>query len=610
MERPRGNTPIKGVGSKKSKKLDPVTLAVLIKRFEAVTTRMANTLLRTGRSGVLNVARDFSTSIVTRDCELLTGSESLPIHILSGADLMARSMMDLHPNLKRGDAFLHNSPYHGCSHPADHTILLPVIDNNGVHHFTVWVKAHQADIGNSQPTTYMGHARDVYEEGALIFPAVKVQANYEDIPDIIRMCQMRIRVPEQWRGDYLAMVGSARIGEREILSMAEEFGWETLHALTREWFDYSEKIMIAAIKKMPSGHATARSIHDPLPGTPPEGIRIKVAVEVDTENAVIEVDLRDNPDVMPCGLNLSESCARTAAMIGIFNSIEDPVPTNAGSFRRIRVRIRQGCIAGGGKHPTSMSAATNLLADRVTSPVQRAFSKIKDGLGLAECGPIIPASLGVISGIDPRSGNAPFINQLFLLTTGGAAGAQTDAWLTICHAGNSGMCLIDSVELDELHFPILVHTRALLPDTEGAGRTIGAPSGVCEYGPLGGGTLEVAFVQDGVINNAKGTRDGHDGAVSRNYKKDMNGELMELSAVTDLILQPNETIITYTSGGGGYGPPYQRPLEKIKKDVEEGWITEKRAHEVYGVVLDKEGEVDEAATSKMRKRLKKRASFA
>ena len=172
------------------------------------------------------------------------------------------------------------------------------------------------------------------------------------------------------------------------------------------------------------------------------------------------------------------------------------------------------------------------------------------------------------------------------------------------------MCLIDSVELDELHFPILVHTRVLLPDTEGAGRTIGAPSGICEYGPLGGGTLEVAFVQDGVINNAKGALEGHDGAVSRNYKKEINGELTELSAVTDLILQPNETIITYTSGGGGYGPPYQRPLEKIKKDVEEGWITEKRAQEVYGVVLDKEGEVDVAATSKMRKSLKKKASLA
>jgi len=187
----------KRAGSKKKIKLDPITLAVLNKRFEAITTKMANTILRTGRSGVLNLARDFSTSVVTRDCELLTGAESLPIHHLSGADLMARSMMEFHPNLKRGDAFLHNSPYHGCSHPADHTILVPVMGDEGVHQFTVWVKAHQADIGNSQPTTYMGHARDVYEEGALIFPAVKVQDNYEDIPDIIRMCGQG---PRQLRG--------------------------------------------------------------------------------------------------------------------------------------------------------------------------------------------------------------------------------------------------------------------------------------------------------------------------------------------------------------------------------------------------------------------------
>ena len=107
-----------------------------------------------------------------------------------------------------------------------------MIDDAGEHHFTVWVKAHQADCGNSQPTTYMGDARDVYEEGALIFPAVKVQEDYEELTDIVRMCEMRIRVPEQWRGDFLAMMGAARIGEREILAMGEEYGWDTLHAFT------------------------------------------------------------------------------------------------------------------------------------------------------------------------------------------------------------------------------------------------------------------------------------------------------------------------------------------------------------------------------------------
>ena len=72
-------------------------------------------------------------------------------------------------------------------------------------------KAHQADCGNSIPTTYHGSARDVYNEGALIFPAVRIQTDYQDNLDIVRMCEMRIRVPEQWWGDYLAALGAARI---------------------------------------------------------------------------------------------------------------------------------------------------------------------------------------------------------------------------------------------------------------------------------------------------------------------------------------------------------------------------------------------------------------
>ena len=40
--------------------LGGVRLAILNKRFEAISAKMANTLLRSGRSGVLNSARDFS----------------------------------------------------------------------------------------------------------------------------------------------------------------------------------------------------------------------------------------------------------------------------------------------------------------------------------------------------------------------------------------------------------------------------------------------------------------------------------------------------------------------------------------------------------------------
>ena len=118
-------------GSRTGSVADGVRLALVSNRLEGIVRKMANTLLRTGRSGVLNTARDFSCCIVTAGDELLAAAESLPIHVLSGPDVMARSMREFHPQLARGDAFLHNSPYHGCSHPADHTLLVPVIDEAG-----------------------------------------------------------------------------------------------------------------------------------------------------------------------------------------------------------------------------------------------------------------------------------------------------------------------------------------------------------------------------------------------------------------------------------------------------------------------------------------------
>src|ERR1700732_1864569 len=166
---------------------DPVLLAVLSNRFESIVREMTNTLLRSGRSAVLNMARDFSCSLITSGNELLASAEGLPVHVI-GTEFLAEAMTELHPEFAEGDAFLHNDPYLGNTHPADHTILVPVFFE-GEHLFTACAKAHQADIGNSIPTTYHAAARDVYEEGSLIFPCVRVQRNYQTIDDIVRMCR-------------------------------------------------------------------------------------------------------------------------------------------------------------------------------------------------------------------------------------------------------------------------------------------------------------------------------------------------------------------------------------------------------------------------------------
>jgi N-methylhydantoinase B len=357
--------------------------------------------------------------------------------------------------------------------------------------------------------------------------------------------------------------------------------------------------MIQAIRSIPSGKVSATSRHDPFPGTPPEGIEITVHVAVDRDAAMIEVDLRDNPDCMPCGLNLSEACARSAALLGIFNSIDHTVPKNAGSYRRVRVHLRENCIAGIPEHPTSCSVATTNVADHVANPVQAAMAKLADGLGMAEAGSVIPPSIGVISGIDPRTGG-PYVNEVYLGVTGGAGTPMTDGWLSIVHVGNAGMCYQDSVELDELRQPLLVETRRLLPDTEGAGRFRGALSAYSVFGPTLA-PMRVAYVSDGNVYPAQGTRGGLPGGCSAQFKRLEEGSEVPVLGCAEVTLEPGEMIVSISAGGGGYGSPLERESWRVRHDVVEGWISRTRAEMVYGVVLLSDGEVDEEATRRLRK---------
>src|SRR5205823_5682649 len=60
-----------------------------------------------------------------------------------------------------------------------------------------------------------------------------------------------------------------------------------------------------------------------------------------------------------------------------------------------------------------------------------------------------------------------------------------------------------------------------------------------------------------------------------------------------------------TSGGGGYGDPYERDAALVLADVEDEYISAERARDAYGVVLvERDGAlaVDKAATRERRAR--------
>ena len=590
-------------GSGANRELDPTLMAVLAHRFEAIVREMTNTLFRTGRSSILNMARDFSCSIITAEDELFAAAEGLQVHVL-GAGLQTSSMRRLHPELRQGDAYLHNDPMLGNTHTADHTILIPVFVE-GEHLFTASAKAHQADCGNAEPSTYVTYVEDVYAEGGLVFPCVKVQEDYQDIEDIIRMCQRRIRVPEVWYGDYLAAVGAARIGERRLEEVITRYGTDTIKSFVGAWLDYSERCMEQAIGKLPARQLRATSRHDPIPGLP-DGVEVNVTIDVDPQEGRVSFDLRDNPDCIPFGLNVSESCARGGCIIALLNCLEEDIPRNAGSFRRVEVLLREGSIMGGLVEPYSASVSTTNVLNRMINAAQSAFCQLGDGEGLAQGAGAMGVGYAVFSG-DYDSGE-PYVSEMVIGNNGGPASPHCDGWITYAMADCSKTIYIDSVEMLERTYPLHFRSFRLLPDSGGAGRLRGGPASEVIYGP-GSKALRVFYLADYARHPAEGVLGGLPGTGAAASVIDAEGSELEVEPVGDSLLQPGQWIRGVEAGGGGYGDPLERDPEAVLHDLLERWISAKAAHDTYGVVLSEHGPggglaVDLAATRERREMLR------
>jgi N-methylhydantoinase B len=570
-----------------SRELDPTLMAVLAHRFEAIVREMTNTLFRTGRSSIINMARDFSCSIITAEDELFAAAEGLQVHVL-GAGLQTRSMRELHPDLREGDAYLHNDPILGNTHTADHTILVPVFVD-GEHLFTASAKAHQADCGNAEPSTYVTYVEDVYAEGGLVFPCVKVQQDFQDIDDIIRMCRRRIRVPDVWYGDFLAAVGSARIGERRVKQVVERYGVDTIKTFVKEWLDYSERVMDQAIRKLPAQRLHASGKHDPIPGLP-EGVEVNVTVDVKPDEGRVVFDLRENPDCIPFGLNVSEYCARGGCTIALLNCLAEDVPRNAGSFRRVEVLLREGSIAGGLVEPYSASVSTTNVLNRIINAAQSAFCQLGEGQGLAEGAGAMGVGFAVFSGTYPGSGE-PYVSEFVIGNNGGPASPHCDGWITYAMPDCSKTIYIDSVEMLERTYPLQFRSLRLLADSGGAGRLRGGPASEVIYGPRAT-PMRVFYMADYARHPAGGVRGGLPGTAASAHEVAADGSEQQVEAIGDSLLQPGEWIRGVEAAGGGYGDPLERKPEAVLSDVLERWVTRRAAREVYGVVLAEQGGQD------------------
>jgi N-methylhydantoinase B len=583
--------------------VEPYLMSVLSSRLYSIGIEMTNTMVRSARSLLMSLCRDLSTAICDRRGDVICLPPCIPVHC-ANMSLTVKPAFAHPEGIEEGDLFLNNSPYCGNTHHADYTYIAPVFNDGKLMFFTA-AKGHQADCGNSIPSTYTPAARDLYEEGALDWPCVKIQKGYKDVPDLINMAKMRMRVPDQWYGDYLAGVGSARIGERRLREMCATYGNDLILAFCEAYQEYGSRRIIEEIRQWPAGTWDYRVKHDPIAEVLPQGVDVHIIANVDPDAGLITVDMRDNADCQDCGLNMSEATVTGSVRAGVLNRMAADLPHNEGAMNHIQVLQRDDCIVGRPVLPHSASMATSNLADRVISGVQCLLNQITEERGMAEGGAVQSPALSVISGLDARRGGEPYINQLFCGQTGGPGVVGHDGWVTYQLPNTGGALYWASVEVVEQRYPIRTVMTELIPDSGGAGQWDAVPACKFVFTPQ---KLPVmaAYSCDGIENVPKGACGGSSGRPAAVWKyrlEDGEESRADLPAFDNPVIDFGEALVSECSSAGGYGDPLERDPDLVRHRVREGWMTNDRARGVYGVVLDLGPElyaVDEAATEHLR----------
>jgi N-methylhydantoinase B len=160
------------------------------------------------------------------------------------------------------------------------------------------------------------------------------------------------------------------------------------------------------------------------------------------------------------------------------------------------------------------------------------------------------------------------------------------------------------VELLEYSYPIIIHRYSLITDSGGAGKFRGGSGTAWEVEPL---DRDMTFITFGEGRRIPAV--GAAGAVSKLVDAKVGRIEVKRSGRVDTIrknviesLKPGETVTNLNPGGGGYGNPFERPIEKIVGDVKNGLVSVAGAHEDYGVVITdlKTLAVDMAETKRLR----------
>ncbi len=543
------------------KHTDPITTSVVQHRLHAIVEEMGEAMLRTSYSQILNSSRDFSTGICDGAGRLVAQAEHVPIHVGALPWAVQSVARVFGERARPGDVYLLNDPYEGNNHLPDVTVFAPVFGGGRLMFWSI-NRSHQSDIGGATHGGYNPGATEIWQEGLRIPPLCLVEQGAMR-EDVLAMLGANVRHPRDFRGDLAAMIGSARVGERGLLALVEEYGPEKTERAVETVLDAAERQTRACIAKWKDGVYRGKAVLDD-DGHGASDITVRATVTKRGSN--LTVDLSESDAQVTGFVNSSYANMRSAVAMALAYLIDPETPKNDGTFRPLTVVAREGTVVWA-KSPAPVTLCTNHCGQEIGEAIIKALARACPERAMAGWGRRFRIA---IQGKNPKTGQ-PFLWHLFHARPGGGASAAGDGWPAAGEWQAAGGIKFGSVEVMETRFPLFFRRHEFRPDSGGDGEYRGGPGSVLELEMEISEPALANTAGDGARHGACGMGGGKDGLPHRYRLRSRGRDRLLKTKETGIQVQPGDVFLIESAGGGGWGNPRRRRREARVADVENGF---------------------------------------
>jgi N-methylhydantoinase B len=557
-------------GDQPATPVDPTRLEVFRYYLTGAAEEVWMTVRRSAYSLTIKERGDCSGAIFDAAGDMLAiPANGVPLHQGSLEALVHEVLARFsRESLRPGDMFITNDPYAGGTHTPDYCLVAPVFAGGEIVAFVANV-GHHSDVGGPVACSIAASNRSIYEEG-LVLPPVRLVAAGRLVEDVLRIVCRNSRMPLDREGDLHAQIGASEVGTRRIQDLVAEWGVDQFKLYSRALLDYSGRRIEALLGELPDGRwGSADALDGDGSGSGPVTMRLVMAKRGDR----LTLDWTGMPDQTMGSRNVPVTTLRATCFCVVRGLLDPNLLLNSGFYKAVRLLTREGSMV----HPLHPAA----VGDRATScqvladMVAACIAQMVPDRGLAAAGCF---QAWAFEGFDPRHGRS------FAVYESIAGGLGATSWADGIDAvrGWPLGSMNAPVEAFERDVPVIFREYSLRPDSGGAGRYQGGLGMRRVIEVLGRDMLMTTYAMRQVVSppGLGGADAGAPGSFVVN--PDTPAETRLPPVVTNHPVNPGDTVLCLTPGGGGSGPPAGRDPRLIERDLRLGRMSEEFAREGYG----------------------------